>query len=437
MIITKPSRSRGLLLLLLLSLVSLSAAAEEASGVLSLRVFPAGWTVREKNTPLNEYQRRGEIRDYRLPAGEHSLILTAPGYRPRIIRVIVEGGSLPGVLRDPGWDSRAAHLVREEKLEPFGTALRPAGTTVTGSQPKSVEFLGDSPLVAVALLNGSGVEIFSTETGALVNRVIIPEPYGSAGGFVETVYLPGRRELWVSQMNTNRVHGIDGESFTYLGSVSTGGGWPKVITPSRDEKFLYASNWTGENIGIIDLENRRLAGTNPVSGIPRGVAFGSEESILYVCIYVTGNIEKVDVDRRISLGILPTGPGAARHIVYDPRARLFYVSDMLTGRVYSLSETTGRVQNSLRIGPNLNTIKLSASGNYLFVSSRGRNNPETYLRKGPDFGTVTVVDTRRFTVVEKIYGGNQTTGLALQQDRLVFSDFKDDRLEFYRIPGLE
>jgi DNA-binding beta-propeller fold protein YncE len=289
----------------------------------------------------------------------------------------------------------------------------------------------------VALLNGPGVEIFSTETGALVNRVIIPEPFGSAGGFVESVYLPDRQELWVSQMNTNRVHGIDGTNFTYLGAVSTGGGWPKVVTPSRDEKFLYASNWTGENIGIIDLENRRLAGTIPVSGIPRGMAFGADDTILYVCIYGTGNIEKIDVNRRISLGVLPTGPGAARHIVYDPLARLFYVSDMLTGRVYSLNETTGRVENSLRIGPNLNTIKLSASGDYLFISSRGRNNPETYLRKGPDFGTVTVLDTRSFTVVERIYGGNQTTGLAIRQDRLVFSDFKDDRLEFYRVPGLE
>lgn len=437
MSIIKTSRSTGLLLLILLTMVPLSTAAEEAFGVLSLRVFPAVWTVWERNTPLNEYQRRGEIRDYRLPAGEHSLILTAPGYRPRIIRVLVEAGSPPGVLKDPGWDQMAAFLVREEKLDPLGTSLRLTGMVSTGSQPKSVEFLGDSPLTVVALLNGPGVEIFSTETGALVKRIIIPEPYGSAGGFVESVYLPGRRELWVSQMNTNRVHGIDGESFTYLGSVSTGGGWPKVITPSRDERFLYASNWTGENIGIIDLENRRLAGTIPVTGIPRGMAFGSDESILYVCIYGTGNIEKVDVNRKISLGVLPTGPGAARHIVYDPRARLFYVSDMLTGRVYSLSEITGRVENSLRIGPNLNTIKLSDSGDFLFISSRGRNNPETYLRKGPDFGTVTVLDTRRFIVVEKIYGGNQTTGLAIRQDRLVFSDFKDDRLEFYRIPGLE
>jgi len=431
------SRPGVVIFLLITSLVSLWAAEAGPPGVLSLRIFPQGWTVLEGGTPLNEYQRRGEIRDYRLSAGEHTLILTAPAHRPRIIRVVVEEGSLPGVLKDPGWDRQAPHLVREEKLEPFGTSLRLAGMAATGSQPKSVEFLGDSPLAAVALLNGPGVEIFSTENGALVKEIIIPEPYGSAGGFVESVYLPGRRELWVSQMNTSRVHVIDGDSFTWLGSVPTGGGWPKVVTASRDEKYLFASNWLGENIGVIDLENRRLSGTIPVTGIPRGMAFGSDDSVLYVCIYGTGNIEKVDVNRRASLGILPTGPGAARHIVYDPGRRIFYVSDMLTGRVYSLSEKTGRVENSLRIGPNLNTIKLSDSGDYLFISSRGRNNSETYLRKGPDFGTVTVLDTRDFTLAERIYGGNQPTGLAVWRDILVFSDFKDDRLELYRIPGLE
>lgn len=352
----------------------------------------------------------------------------------------VGAGDPPGSLRDPGWDGlgggRTAAI--EEKLEPFGTALRWLGEADTGSQPKSVEFFGDGSRVVVALLNGLGVDIFSVVTGCLEKRIEIPEPYGRAGGFVESAYLPGRNEIWVSQMATERVHIIDAETLTYRESVPTGGGWTKILTPSPDEKFLYTSNWSSRNIGVIDTVSRTLVDTIPVTGIPRGMAFGSDGRTLYVCIFETGHIEKIDTKQRKSLGILETGPGAARHIVADPREGRFFVSDMARGRVYAFTESTGRVTDSLRIGPNLNTIKLSSDGRYLFVSSRGRNNPETYLRKGPDFGTITVVDTESFRVVERIWGGNQPTGLALSPDdnRLVFSDFKDDRLEFYDVSGL-
>jgi len=418
-----PSLRPVLLLFLLLvsSFLPLAALEGEAvPGLLSLKIFPETAAVSLQGRVLVPESRggvAGEIRRYRLPVPEASLVLTAPGHRPAVLRVAVppEGAFL------------------EEKLEPAGTGLRFLRQVPTGSQPKSVEFFGDRGLLAVALLNGTGVEFFDGTDGRLVKKTVIPEPWGSQRGFVETVYLSGRKEIWVSQMDTRSVHVIDAVSLEYLRTLPSGGLWTKILAATPDEKYVYASNWLTENLGVISTATGELERTIPLSGIPRGLVFSRDGRRLYVCIYETGNIEEIDTVSGRSVRIFPTGPGAARHAVPDPSGRYLYVSDMWHGTVYRLDLSTGRVTDRIRIGPNLNTIKLSPDGRYLYISSRGRNNPETYLVKGPDFGTVTVLDTRSFRIVDRVWGKNQPTGLALSPDgrTLVFTDFLSDQLEFY------
>ena len=86
-----------------------------------------------------------------------------------------------------------------------------------------------------------------------------------------------------------------------------------------------------------------------------------------------------------------------------------------------------------------NTIDLSPDGRVLIASNRGRNNPETYYRPGPEWGTIVVLDATTGTHLDAIVGGNQTTGLDISPDgtRLAYSDFLDDRIVIYRIPGYE
>ncbi|MBI9104813.1 MAG: YncE family protein [Spirochaetales bacterium] len=405
---------------------------------LTLKTFPEECTLFSGSvelSPVREYQIPegtpcGNFKEYSLPGEYGVLTITAPGYRPKVIRL----DSVSSDYRD------ANAMSLEVKLEPFGTGLRFLSLAETGEQPKSVEFLpypagpfGD--LLAVALLRGQGVEFFNSHTGELVKKVNIPEPYGSQLGFVESVYLPERKELWVSQMDSQKIHIINVETLSYIASVPSGGIWTKVLTASPEGDRVYASNWLSENLGVIDPESRELEMKIPLSGIPRGSAFTPDGQYLYVCIYETGNIEKIEASTGLSLKVIETGPGAARHIVYNDLDNLFYISDMWHGSIYTLNPVTDRVVNRMRVAPNLNTIKLSKDGKYLFVSSRGRNNPETYLIKGAEFGSVSVIDTQSFKIIDRVYGGNQPTGLALSEDNrtLIFSDFLDRRLEFYNI----
>ncbi len=72
-------------------------------------------------------------------------------------------------------------------------------------------------------------------------------------------------------------------------------------------------------------------------------------------------------------------------------------------------------------------------------SNRGRNNPETYYKPGPEWGTVVVIDAATGAYLDATVGGDQTTGLDVSPDGtlLAYSDFLDDRIVIYRIPPYE
>jgi len=215
--------------------------------------------------------------------------------------------------------------------------------------------------------------------------------------------------------------------------LNVGGIFPKVIVQSPDGKTTVVSNWVTMDLSVFDSDTKRLLRRIPVGGTPRGMAFSPDGSLLYTAIYDEPVIAVVDmthntVARRFRLY---GGAGAARHIIYHEGK--LYVSDMLRGTVNILNASTGALQRSQRIGPNINTIILTPCARYIIAASRGRNNPVDYTRPGPDFGAVYIHNAEDLSLVEKIWGRNQPTGLDVSPDGrlMVFTDFLDANLQLY------
>ena len=106
---------------------------------------------------------------------------------------------------------------------------------------------------------------------------------------------------------------------------------------------------------------------------------------------------------------------------------------MYWGSVYVISTVDDTLIKEVRIDHKPNTLSLSSDGKYLFISTRGPNNPESYLLKGPRFGKIYVMDTDVLEVIEWIWGQNQPTGLGISPDDsiLAFSNFQDHTIEVY------
>lgn len=392
---------------------------EQDSDIISLRVFPKKYDLYVENDIQQPLNIINNIRKYKIKMSESPFFLRAEGYRDKYI------------FSDNFQDIPFLEI----KMEHIETSLLYQDMLRTGSQPKSVEFSENGKYLAVALLNGRGVEIYSLENMSLFRTLSPSAKWSEKKGFVETVFFETRNELWVSQMTTGMIHVFDTHTWNYKLSFDCGGSWPKVITLNRNEDTAYISNWTSKNISVINTIDYSVIKTIPVNGIPRGMAISPDEKYLYVGNFTSGDINKIDIEKKILIKNIDLGNGALRHVVISEKNNKLYVSDMFHGTISVLNIKTDSVVKTFYAGSNLNTIKLSANEDKLFISSRGHNNVNSYLQKGPEFGKIIVYNTRTNRLTDWTWGGNQPTGLAVSPDGhyLAFSDFLDHRVEIYRI----
>ena len=321
------------------------------------------------------------------------------------------------------------------KLEKENGILKLQGEYRSGIQPKSAYYSPDGKRLFVPLLGQHGVDVFRVDYNTLTFETRLTVPGSKAAGFVEAMCDERRRELWVSNMEENKVHIYNLDTLAYKTSVPTGGIYPKVIVQNPAGNLTLVSNWISLDISVIDSNTKTLLRRIPVGGTPRGMAFSPDGKFCYVAIYDAAVIAVINMEQnKVSARYrFSNGTGAARHVIY--RDGMLYVSDMYRGTVNILDASTGALLASRYVGYNINTIVLSPDGKWVFASSRGKNHREDYTKPGPDFGAVYMLRSDDLTLTERVWGRNQPTGLAVSPDGrfLVFTDFLDANLELYRI----
>jgi YVTN family beta-propeller protein len=396
-------------------LLGVACGAEQLVPV-SVKVFPQYAVLTLDGAPAPRPSAPGQ-RVLLLRTGQHVLALSAEGYVGKTLAITVPP---------------AAGL--EVKLEREASRFLRRGSVPTGRQPKSLVFSPDGRRIFCALLEGRGVQVISADSLEVVRLLEPPAPWAAQLGFVEMAVLPGRDELWVSQMTTTMAHVFRLSDLAHIASFPTGGSWPKVITVSPDETTAFLSNWESKDVSVVDVGSRTVTARIPVGGVPRGMALSRDGRFLYVCLFDRGTVQKVDLAKRAVAQSLSFGQGAMRHVVLHPSRDVLYVSDMLRGRILELDAGRDTLRAEVRVDRNLNTITLTPDGSCLFVSSRGPNNTGDYTKKGPAFGTVSCIDTRTMQVIDWTWGRNQPTGLAVSPDgrTVAFSNFLDDEVEVYR-----
>lgn len=418
-----------LVLLLSVNFLCSIPGSELNNRKISLKVFPQKYDLYIDNQLFYPYSSSGNMNEYIIPAGSEFIFLRSGGYRDKHLFI-------PDINTLFAADKQNSGLeFLELKMERMETSLVYVDLFNTGSQPKSVEFSPYGEYLAVALLNGSGVEIYSLEDMRLYKQLKPPVEWSEKKGFVETVFFKTRDELWVSQMTTGKIHVFNTVSWKYERSFNCGGSWPKVITLNETENTAYVSNWISNDISIINTLDYEVEAIISVNGSPRGMVISPDQKYLYVSNYSSGDINKIDIEKKAVVKNIDLGNGALRHIAISKEDNKLYVSDMYYGRVFVLNLKNDRVERSFYAGSNINTIKLSKDENHLYISSRGHNSVNGYLEKGPEFGKIFVYDTGLKTMTDWTWGGNQPTGLAISPDdsMLAFTDFMDQRVEIYRI----
>ncbi len=327
-----------------------------------------------------------------------------------------------------------APLSLEYYLDPEGQILHGIGLIATAGAPKGVSVTHDGSEAWTSILNGPpSIQIFDPRSGELLGGVDIGEH-----GAVEVIFNRAGTLAYTSQMETAKCFEIDVRTRTVLREFETGSSWTKWVELSPDEKTLYASNWSGDDISIIDLATGSLVKRIGVSDTPRGMYATDDGKYLYVAGFDSGDLDRIDLATYTRTTLFTDG-GALRHIVADEKSGRLFISDMSKNLVWVHDMKSGVTAKFVDVDEKPNTIDLNPDGTMLFVSCRGANNAKSYYIPGPEWGSVLVFDATTGAPLDALIAGNQPTALDVSDDGtlLVFSDFLDNRLRVYEIPAYE
>ncbi|MCA9667935.1 MAG: YncE family protein, partial [Myxococcales bacterium] len=250
----------------------------------------------------------------------------------------------------------------------------------------------------------------------------------------------GQTLVFASQMETGRVYEIDRAGRRTLRRFDTRGRLTKMMELSRDGFTLYTSNWHSNDISEIDLVSGRVRRRFRSGRAPRGLVLSADGRSLYVATFGAGTIEKIDLaasPRGARRRVIYRGGSSMRHIVADHTRGRLYASDLNRHEIVVVDTASDRAHVLAATDRKPNTIALGPRGRVLFVSCRGRNHRESFHRRGPEWGSVLLLDALDGRVLDAIVGGNQPTGLSVSADgrTLAFSDFLDGRLRVYDVPS--
>jgi len=398
-----------ILLFIFISPLSLISESKEVL----FRVFPQDFELYLEDEKLEPQGFREEGKVYHLPEGPLRLRIRSQGYLSRWALVLQQ---------DTQW---------EGKLERETRNLRLFRTVETGYQPKSLLFSPDGKYLFAPLLGADGTDVFSFPQLEWQTRLSPPEKAHWAG-FVEPAFHDQNNEIWISQMTTNSVHRFKVPSWEYLGALATGGNWTKVIAIDQEGRRAWASNWVSEDITQWDLETKETKRLK-VGGTPRGLWLSPDQKSLFVTRYDNGELIEVELPAFKIKTTYQWPSGALRHLVGTEEYLL--ASDMARGDLTWFDWKEGKVLGRKWIAPILNTIALVPGKNWVALSSRGPNHKEGYMRKGPEYGKVFLVDMEQKEIIDWVWGGNQPTGLDISPcgQYLAFSDFLDHRIQVYEI----
>jgi DNA-binding beta-propeller fold protein YncE len=220
--------------------------------------------------------------------------------------------------------------------QPFGLSLSP---------DKKTAFVANVGMYEYPLIEGAAATNYDS--------LLIPwHPYGDntkesiEGTVIEGKRIPGvgsplapeAMSVFVIDLSTNKV--IDKfKTGHQIGQMIedaevVGGASPNSIAVGK--KYAYVTNATNDNISIIDFHQHKIIGHIPIhidsrldkyrGLLPFGITLSRDEKTLYVALLGFNAIAVIDVEKRLTKGLIPTGWGPARVLLSKDNSEIYVVS---------------------------------------------------------------------------------------------------------------
>ncbi len=220
--------------------------------------------------------------------------------------------------------------------QPFGLALSP---------DKKMAFVANVGMYEYPLIEGA--------TEKNYDSMMIPwHPYGNdtkesrEGTVVEGRRIPGvgsplapeAMSVFTIDLNTNKViHKFKtghqpGQMIE--GAEVVGGASPNSVAVGK--QYAYVSNATNDNISVIDYRNNRIMHHIPIRVdrridryrglLPFGITLSKDEKKLYVALLGFNAIAVIDLEKKITEGLIPSGWGPSRVLLSGDEKEMYVIT---------------------------------------------------------------------------------------------------------------
>ena len=352
------------------------------------------------------YTPRGDgLRVYSLAPGKVRVSLSAPGSAPTTVNLDVKAG-MDKV---------------EAKLEPRTGPLSLLAEAATGKAPRSVSFSADGKKLFVSLLGEPGVDVYDVPSLKKTGRLT---PASGSGTASDTLAVGA--SIWTAGTD-GRISAFDAKTLAFQDSTDLTGGGSSFLANLGDGKVA-VTNWDTGGLLQIDAATKTVVGSLQLKGSLRDSTWTKGTG--YASLFDPAQVVVIDQASWKVKAIWPVGQAPRPVAVVGSTV---FVGDMANATVYLLDAATGKRTASVSVASIPHILSASPALSLVAVASRGKNNPTDYQLPGPEYGKVTLIDTKG-NVVASVWGRNQPTGLGFSADGkyLAFTDYLDDNLELYR-----
>ena len=265
-----------------------------------------------------------------------------------------------------------------------------------GTLPQHVTPSWDLKTLYVLNDIGNSVTPIDPRNGVPRRSIPVADPYNM-------YFTPDGRYAIVVAERLHRLDFRDAHTFKLHRSVAVPCAGVDHMDFSADGRYAVASCEFSGALVKLDIARERVVRVMylRVGSSPQDVKLSPDGRVFYVADMARGGIWKIDGDRWVILGFVPTGRGA--HGLYPSRdARFLYVTNRGEGSISVVSFRTRRVVKIWRIpgGGSPDMGNVSADGTVLWLSGRWNN-------------VVYAIDTRSGRLLAKIPVGSSPHGVCV------------------------
>jgi DNA-binding beta-propeller fold protein YncE len=299
-----------------------------------------------------------------LSAGDAGAVIVYDIIQLKMIDSISLNGNINGEVYDDSFTSDIVYNEKENellvldrgnfRLVRIDLATKKLKASIkTGRQPFNLALSPDHNFVMVANVGMYDYPVIPDITKDNYDTMLMPwHPYGNNtpesingtnynGRFIPGVgnpLSPDAMSVFNIDLNTNKI--IDKFKTGYQigemieGTEVVGGASPNAI--AIGSQYAYVSNATNDNISIIDYKNHRIVGSIPIKlndaldvyrgYLPFGITLSKNEKTLYVALLGFNAVAVIDLEKRKTIGCIPTGWGTSKVKLSDDETELFVIS---------------------------------------------------------------------------------------------------------------